>query len=185
MARNSSGTIVAGLTAGAIVVVGVLAYHASANAPINPNQAARPGASDSGRPEDKTKKPVSTAIPTSSGTGRRVVYALGSKRVWLVGANEQTIRTYQVFPSSVSPAPNTYRVTSRSASVTGSDGVSIEHVVLFHTEGDIVFGFSAAVDGSTPNPNAAKRTGGVRARRADGSAMWTFASLGTEIVVVR
>ncbi|QKW51850.1 hypothetical protein [Streptomyces buecherae] len=185
MARNSSGTIVAGLTAGAIIVVGILAYHASANAPINPNQAARPGASDSAKPKDKAKKEKSTAIPASSGTGRRVVYALSDKRVWLVGANEQAIRTYPIYPSSVSPAPGTYNVTSRSASVTGSDGVSIEHVVRFHTEGDIVFGFSAAVDGSTPDPDSSRRTGGIREKRADGAAMWTFASTGTEVVVVR
>ncbi|MBB5939595.1 hypothetical protein [Streptomyces zagrosensis] len=185
MARSNSGTIVGGLTAAAIVVVGVLAYHASANAPINPNQAARPGATDSAHPKDKAKKEKSTAIPASSGTGRRVVYALGDKRVWLIGANEQAIRTYQIYPSSVSPAPGTYNVTSRSASVTGSDGIPIEHVVRFHTEGDIVFGFSAAVNGSTPDPDSTKRTGGIREKRADGAAMWSFATNGTEVVVIR
>ncbi len=49
----------------------------------------------------------------------------------------------------------------------------------------VVFGFSAAVDGSTPKPDASKKLGGIRESRADGTAMWTFATSGQKVVVVK
>ncbi|MDT3397555.1 hypothetical protein RKE29_12985 [Streptomyces sp. B1866] len=189
MARSSNG-VVATLTAGALAVVGFLAYQASATAPTHPTQA-RPGASPS---EDahgggkggggRTRQPESTAVPGSSGTGLRVVYALGARRVWLVGSDDKAIRTFKVFPSSVSPEPGSYPVSSRRIGGLGSDGVPVEHVVVFDTEGDVVFGFSAAVDGSTPDPGATKKTGAVREKRGDALAMWRFAQLGTRVVVM-
>ena len=86
------------------------------------------------------------------------------------------------------PAPGSYSVTSRSNAVTGSDGVPVEHVVRFATVDGVVVGFSAAVDGSTapaPAPDPKVRTGGIREARADGDAMWTFATIGRTVVVVR
>ncbi|KOG88476.1 hypothetical protein [Streptomyces varsoviensis] len=196
MARSSSGPVVAGLTAAALAVVGFLAFQASA-APDNPAKAGAAHSSPSGHPKDKGKgdgkggpdgkDKASTAIPASSGSGLRVVYALKAKRVWLVGENEQATRTFEVAPSSVSPEPGTYQVPprGRSPQLLGSDGVQVEHVVQFHIgEGGIVFGFSAALDGSTPDPNATKKTGAVREQRADGAAMWKFATTGTKVVVV-
>ncbi|GDY44709.1 hypothetical protein SANT12839_055910 [Streptomyces antimycoticus] len=47
-----------------------------------------------------------------------------------------------------------------------------------------MFGFSAAVDGSMPDPNARKRTGAVRESRADSAAMWEFAQVDTKVVVI-
>ncbi|MEU7046546.1 hypothetical protein AB0A77_36630 [Streptomyces varsoviensis] len=194
MARSSSGPVVAGLTAAALAVVGFLAFQASA-APDNPAKAGAAHSSPSGHPKDKGKgdgkggpdgkDKTSTAVPASSGSGLRVVYALKAKRVWLVGENEQATRTFEVAPSSVSPEPGTYKVNGLTSKLTGSDGVPVEHVVQFHIgEGGIVFGFSAALDGSTPDPNATKKTGAVREQRADGAAMWKFATTGTKVVVV-
>lgn len=189
MARSNSGTIVAGLTTAALAAVGFLAYQASANAPAD-WPAGRPGASASPTP-GKTAKHDSPgeakarhSLPRNSGSGVRVVYSLGGKRVWLVGTNDQVIRTYPVSPSSVSPAPGTYAVTSRSPRVPGSDGITVEHVVRFASVDGVVIGFSAAVDGSTPDPNAERKTGGIREKRADGKALWAFAKVGTKVVVV-
>lgn len=124
-------------------------------------------------------------MPAHSGSGKRVVYALDARRVWLIGPKEQVLRTYEVVPSTVNPAPGAYSVTTRSASVTGSDGIPIENVVRFATVDNVVVGFSAAVDGSMPQPSAGqKKTGGVREKRADGEAMWKFATIGTKVVVV-
>ena len=78
-----------------------------------------------------------------------------------------------------------YQVTSRSGRITGSDGVPIEHVVRFANVDDVSVGFSAAVDGSMPSPDPRGPTGGVRMKRADGNAMWTFATVGAKVVVVR
>ncbi|MEU4890808.1 hypothetical protein AB0B12_41265 [Streptomyces sp. NPDC044780] len=175
------------LTAAALGVVGFLGYQAAATAPDHPTQA-RPG-SHSSQSKEKGKdkagsKQKSTALPAGSGTGERVVYALHDKRVWLVGADGKATRTFEVGPSPASPDPGTYAVTSRNKGGIGSDGVQVEHVVVFHTEGGVVFGFSAAVDGSMPDPNARKRTGAVRESRADGAAMWEFAQVSTKVVVI-
>ena len=188
MAGRSSG-FVAGLTAAALAVVGFLAYQASANAPADlsarptsPGPAASAPVSAPTGPAQKPKDPLK--IPADSGKGPRVVYALGEKRVWLVDAKGQATSTFSVMPSTVSPAPGTYRVTSRSGTVRGSDGVQIEHVVRFATAQDVAIGFSAAVDGSTPKPDPSKKTGGIRMKRADGDALWTFAVIGAKVVVV-
>ncbi|MEK8172126.1 hypothetical protein NKH77_31185 [Streptomyces sp. M19] len=152
--------------------------------------AARPGASDGKseeadrKAEEKRKRERSKALPDSSGSGTRVVYSLAAKRVWLVNAAEDVTRTFSVLPSSASPSPGTYKVSSRSLSVVGSDGVHVENVVVFHQEGSVVFGFSAAVDGSKPDPNAEKKTGGIREPRLDGIAMYRFAQIGTPVVVL-
>lgn len=187
MARSSSG-FVAGLTAAAVVAVGVLAYQASASAPADlsvkpktPGTAA-PSISPSGGPKQPAKNPL--AVPANSGSGERVVYALADRRVWLVDAKGKATRTFSVMPSTVHPAPGAYKVTSRSGSVRGSDGVQIEHVVRFTTTEDVAIGFSAAVDGSTPTPDPSRKTGGIRMKRADGDALWTFAVIGAKVVVV-
>ncbi|WP_062207414.1 hypothetical protein [Streptomyces sp. NBRC 109706] len=198
MARHSSGSgsgvFVTALTAAALAVVGFFAYQASAADNWPPSTPAAPPAEETGDNADGGAEgevaDEQPALPTESGTGRRVVYSLEQRRIWLVdesedGAGEAVTRTYEVFPSSQNPAPGTYAITSRWEQGTGSDGVAIEHSVIFHTGDDgTVFGFSAAIDGSTPNPDADQRTGAVRQTRADGEVMWEFATEGSRVVVV-
>ncbi|WP_411121533.1 hypothetical protein [Streptomyces sp. x-19] len=189
---SKSSTIVTGLTAAALVAIGLLGFQASASAsgPLTPVRGSvrtsdeKPAARD--QHDKKDKPPAPAPVPAQSGSGKRVVYALGAKRVWLVGADGAAQRTFAVAPSTVSPVPGTYPVSSRSVSVTGSDGVAIEHVVRFASVDGVVVGFSAAVDGSTPAPGGAnaKKTGGIRESRADGAALWDFAVRGVKIVVV-
>jgi hypothetical protein len=183
VARSSSG-LVAGLTAAALAAVGFLAYQASASAPdqLGKPKTPLPSAHASGSPKHKSKNPL--ALPAKSGVGVRVVYSLSERRVWLVGEKGKLTRTFEVMPSTVSPPPGVYAVTSRSGTVPGSDGVPIEHVVRFASVDDVAIGFSAAVNGSMASPNPDKKTGGVRMKRADGDAMWEFASIGSKIVVV-
>ncbi|MER7106499.1 L,D-transpeptidase [Streptomyces sp. NPDC000229] len=186
MARSSSG-FVAGLTAAALAAVAFLAYQASASVPADlsagsPAPAASPSAPAAGAPKQPADPAL--ALPKQSGSGVRVVYSLGERRVWLVGEKDVVTRTFAVVPSTVSPAPGTYAVTSRSGTVPGSDGVQIEHVVRFTSVDGVTIGFSAAVDGSLPSPDPTRRTGGIRMKRADGNAMWTFATINSKIVVV-
>ncbi|MFF1452974.1 hypothetical protein ACFVYF_33295 [Streptomyces sp. NPDC058274] len=184
MARSSSG-IVAGLTVAAVAAVGFLAYQASANVPDNlgkPHTAKSSKAPTSKAPRDK-KNPA--ALPAESGTGERVVYSVDDDRVWLVAANNKTQRTFKVTPSTVDPLPATYHVTSRSNAITGSDGTPIEHVVRFAANDGVAIGFSAAVSGSTAKPDSAAKTGGIRESREDGDAMWTFATIGVKVVVIK
>ncbi|MFF0446310.1 hypothetical protein ACFYT4_07815 [Streptomyces sp. NPDC004609] len=182
MARSSSG-LVAGLTAAALAGVCFLAYQAQASAP---GAQAKPG-TPSAAPSTKApgQKPVNPlALPQNSGRGTRVVYALDARRVWLVGGKNKVTRTFEVMPSTVSPRPGSYAVTSRSGQVPGSDGVPIEHVVRFAMVKDVSIGFSAAMNGSMKSPDPEKKTGGVRMTREDGDAMWRFATIGSKIVVV-
>ncbi|MGW2561057.1 hypothetical protein ACWCXB_17770 [Streptomyces sp. NPDC001514] len=186
MARSSSGTV-AGLTAAALAVVAFLAYQASANVPETLKKPSVAGVSPAERPsgsaaEQPRKNPLD--LPPDSGKGMRVVYALGEQRVWLVDEKGQPSRTFPVMPSTVSPPPGAYVVTSRSGSIRGSDGAQIEHVVRFANVDGVHVGFSAAVDGSMESPDPEKKTGGVRMKRADGNAMWTFATIGSKVVVV-
>ncbi|MFP3988487.1 hypothetical protein U9R90_13430 [Streptomyces sp. E11-3] len=185
MARSSSG-FVAGLTAAALAAVGFLAYQASANVP---DTLGKPVAKDSASASQSPKSPKgekadAKALPADSGEGERVVYALGGDRVWLVDADGKVLHTHQVTPSTVDPLPGEYAVTSRSGSITGSDGVPIENVVRFATVEGVTVGFSAAVDGSTPKPDPEQRTGGVRQARADGRQMWKFATINMPVIVV-
>ena len=184
MARSSSG-FVAGLTVAAVAAVGFLAYQASAHVPDTlgrPQVKKSPGAGASKAPQS-SKKPV--ALPGGSGTGERVVYSLDGDRVWLVGADNKVQRTFTVMPGTVDPSPGTYTVTSRTAAGTGSDGTAVEHVVRFALSDGVVIGFSAAVNGSTPTPDASKKLGGIRETRADGTAMWEFATIKQKVVVVK
>ncbi len=186
MARGSSG-IVAGLTAAAVAAVAFLAYQASANAPasVASTPGEKPAASASAQPSAKPKPTVDPlAVPAASGKGERVVYALKDRRVWLVDEDDKAIRTFTVMPSPVSPPPGDHQVTSRSGTVQGSDGVPIEHVVRFANVDEVAIGFSAAQDGSMASPDPTSKTGGVRMKRADGNAMWTFATVGAKVVVV-
>lgn len=186
MASSSSG-IVAGLTAAAIAAVGFLGYQASASAPALPPKAAAqdptPAPSQSAAKQDP-KKPV--PVPEGSGTGVRVVYSVGQKRVWLVGdpATGQPPASFTVMPSTVHPKAGSYVVGSRSGAVTGSDGVPIEHVVRFASTEGVAIGFSARADGTTPEPDPNKKTGGIRMTKADGDAMWAFATINSKVVVV-
>ncbi|WP_338703638.1 hypothetical protein V2W30_16080 [Streptomyces sp. Q6] len=182
MARSSTGFVTA-LTAGALAVVGFLAYQASASAPADlakPKDTS-PSATASTAPKHKSDP---KALPAQSGKGERVVYSLGEDRVWLVTPGAKAPRTYEVTPGTVDPAPGSYTVTSRSGTITGTDGVAIEHVVRFATTDGVAIGFSAAVDGSTPKPDPSKQTGGIRESRANGTLMWEFATIGRKVVVV-
>ncbi|MFD9303856.1 hypothetical protein ACFWCB_14615 [Streptomyces sp. NPDC060048] len=184
MARSSSG-IVAGLTVAALAVVGFLGYQASATAPAHPPKAVAqtpPPAPSAGAPKTDPAKPV--PLPSGSGSGARVVYSLSAKRVWLVDATAAEPKSFAVMPSTVHPAPGNYTVGSRQGAVTGSDGVPIEHVVRFASPQGVVVGFSARVDNTLPAPDPNKKTGGVRMTRADGDAMWAFATIGAKVVVV-
>ncbi|MBD0745566.1 hypothetical protein BG418_28425 [Streptomyces sp. CBMA152] len=184
----------AGLTAAALAVVGFLAYQASASAPSAADLAA-PGTTVSPAPHTSASVPpkssgpgkAATALPENTGIGPRTVYSLSAKRVWLVGTKAlkgQAPKNFDVMPATVNPKPGTYAVTSRSSKVTGSDGVEIEHVVRFTAVDSVTIGFSAAVNGAVASPDPSKRTGGIRMKREDGNALWTFATIGSKIVVV-
>ncbi|MEV5435126.1 hypothetical protein AB0K80_03680 [Streptomyces sp. NPDC052682] len=184
-ARIPSWAWVTGLTVGAVAAVAVLAVQAD-QGPHPTATAARPSssASPSARPTPTESAPA--AVPDGSGTGRRIVYSLGQKRVWLVDASDATRRTFAVWPGTVAPDPGTYAVSMRREATTGSDGVQIEHVLYFTAKNGISIAFSNEVNGASPPPPASgTQTGGIRMPKPDGSALWAFGTTGTSVVVVK
>ncbi|KUM72474.1 L,D-transpeptidase [Streptomyces sp. ISL-22] len=176
---------VTGLTVAAIAAVAVLAVQAD-KGPHPTATAARPSASASaGASPAPSKSAGPAAVPDGSGTGRRIVYSLGQKRLWLVDASDATRRTFTVWPGTVSPDPGTYAVSSRNEATTGSDGVQIENIIYFTAKSGVSIAFSNAVDGSSPPPASGRQTGGIRMPKADGSALWDFGTAGTTVAVVK
>jgi hypothetical protein len=173
---------VTGLTAGAVAAVVVLGVQAD-RGPNPTATATRPSASASPRPSASKSAPA--PVPDDSGTGRRVVYSLGQKRVWLVDASDVSRRSFAVWPGTVSPDPGSYTIFKRAEATTGSDGVQIEHIMYFAGKSGLSIAFSNAVDGSSPPPASGVRTSGIRMGKTDGSALWTFGETGTTVVVVR
>jgi hypothetical protein len=176
---------VAGLTVAAIAAVGFLAVQASANVPDTLGKPSNTVSTTPTTPKAPHAKKDPAALPAPSGSGVRVVYSTREDRVWLVGAGNKVKRTFKVTPGTVDPGAGTYAVTSRTGAASGSDGTQIEHVVRFTLVNGIAIGFSAALDGSTDAPDPEKKLGGIRASRADGDAMWAFATVGAKVVVVQ
>ncbi|KOX03569.1 hypothetical protein [Streptomyces sp. NRRL B-3648] len=184
-ARLPSWAWVTGLTAGATAVVVVLAVQAN-HAPHPTAAVARPGASASASPHAtlSPRAPSAPALPDGSGEGRRIVYSLAGKRVWLVDATGRATRTFTVWPGTVSPRPGRYSVTLRTQSLKGSDGVEIEHVMYFTKVDGVNVAFSNALDGASPPPANGQKLGGIRLHKEDGAALWAFGDQGTRVAVV-
>ncbi|MBV1941909.1 hypothetical protein KUF83_35915 [Streptomyces sp. BV286] len=185
--RLPSWAWVTGLTAAALVLVAVLAVKADEGPEPTASASPKPSASAGVKPSaspGKSEQPA--AVPDGSGTGRRIVYSLAQRRVWLVDASDAPRRTFKVWPGTVGPEPGNYTVGTRREAATGSDGVEIEHIVYFAVASGVNVAFSNAVDGSSPPPPASgTTTGGVRMKAADGDAVWKFGTAGTTVAVVK
>lgn len=177
------------LTGAALAAVTVLAVQAQGSANTTASgDSAKPTASASASPSKAKPKPP-PAVPADSGSGKRIVFSLKAKRVWLVDpttADPQKVqRTFTVQPSTVLPLASTYTVQSvHEAPYSGSDGVRIKNGVIFADRQGVYIGFSSAIDGATPRPDPNEHTGGVRETVADGQALFDFAPVGTKVVVV-
>ncbi|MYW44116.1 hypothetical protein GT045_21330 [Streptomyces sp. SID486] len=184
-ARLPSWAWVTGLTAGATAAVVALAVQAE-HAPQPTAAVSRPGASASARPHTSAspQTPEAPALPDASGEGRRIVYSLAGKRVWLVDATGKPVRTFTVWPGTVAPQPGRYSITLRTQSLKGSDGVEIEHVMYFTKVSGVNVAFSNALDGSSPPPANGQKLGGIRLHKEDGAALWSFGDQGTKVTVV-
>ena len=176
---TSNAAFVTALTTAALATVGFLAYQAAATVPTGTPAGSAPAAVAS-----KVDRRDPAALPPGSGAGERVVYSLDDNRVWLVRSGDTVIRTFEVIPGTVDPAPGVYAVTSRSNSVTGTDGTPIEHVVRFTSVDGVAIGFSAAVRETPPAATTPVPTGGIRESRRDGDAMWDFATIGARVAVI-
>ncbi|KPI17946.1 hypothetical protein OK074_8043 [Actinobacteria bacterium OK074] len=174
---------VTGLTVAAVAAVAALAVQASHGPQPHAPVAGKAPAATKASPH-ASAAPTAAAVPANSGSGRRIVYSLGQKRVWLVDASDKTSRTFAVWPGTVAPSPGTYAVSTRVDATTGTDGKQVQHIMYFALSSGVSIAFSNAVDGASPSPSAGARTGGIRMSVADGTALYAFGATGTSVVVV-
>jgi len=181
------------MTLGALAGVGVLAAQAAATAPkisvtAKSGGSTQPSTGPSASPGASTSTANANALPNGSGSGLRVVYAKGAKRVWLVSASGTIVRTMPIVPGTVSVPTGTYTVTDKRTNVTGTDNTPVQYVVLFGSVTangtSMALGFDAVanIPGLPPAPTA--RTAAVRMAQADAQALFNFSSDGTDIVVM-
>jgi lipoprotein-anchoring transpeptidase ErfK/SrfK len=134
-----------------------------------------------------------TALPDSSGEGKRIVFSQHLQRVWLVSATNDVRRTYLVSGSKThNLQPGTYSVYSRSLHAIGvDDSGTMEYFVRF-TQGPTgaAIGFHSipTKDGHLIQTAAQLGTtqshGCIRQWLPDAIALWKFAPDGTSVVVV-
>ena len=135
-----------------------------------------------------------TAVPASSGSGRRIVFSQSRQRVWLMGTRPDDVqRTYLVSGSVThNLQPGTYSVYSRSRWAVGVDDSGVMQYFVRFTQGPT----GAAIGFHTiPTKNgvplqtkaelgSAQSHGCIRQNLPDAIALWNFAPVGTPVVVV-
>jgi L,D-transpeptidase-like protein len=135
-----------------------------------------------------------TAVPSDSGTGRRVVFSQHLQRVWLLGGRSDAVqRTYLVSGSVThNLVPGTYAVYSRSRWAVGVDDSGVMQYFVRFTQGPTgaAIGFhTIPTKNGTPLQTQAQlgtpeSHGCIRQATPDAIALWDFAPVGTKVVVV-
>ena len=134
----------------------------------------------------------SDALPDASGEGRRIVFSEAAHRVWLVAADGSVERTYLVSGSKFDNLnQGTYAVQSKSRLATAFDfSGSMEYFVRFATGFTAPIGFHTVPVDNAGQPEQSRQqlgtptsAGCVRQWRDDAVALWTFAPVGTKVVV--
>ena len=182
------------MTLAALAGVGVLAAQAAATAPRIAVAGAKGGGStqpnqgSSATANSSTAATNPNALPNGSGSGLRIVYAVGAKRVWLISASNAVVRTMQIVPGTVAVPTGTYTVTDKRTNVTGTDGTPVQYVVLFgkvtSNGSSLALGFDAVANvPGLPSPPTS-RTAAVRMAQSDAQALFAFSSEGTDVVVM-
>lgn len=130
------------------------------------------------------------------GEGKRVVYSRSARRVWLVRADDRLSATWSVTGHPTIPASGEYQVFSRSWRTRTYDGrytfgkmVRFYRTVLGSTVGfhDLPYLTGTAIPimplSQIGHPGY-QSSGCVRQRPEDAERMWSWARLGTHVVVV-
>lgn len=135
-----------------------------------------------------------TVLPSGSGSGRRAVFSQTDQRVWIIGSDGKVERTYPVSGSDENNLkPGTYHVYGKSRWAIGiDDSGTMQYFVRFAhgTDNGASIGFhSIPTKDGKPLQTVAQlgerlSHGCIRQKTDDAIAMWDFASVGTEVVVV-
>ncbi len=136
--------------------------------------------------------PSSTELPARSGNGKRIVFDIGAQRVWLVSGKGRVQRTYLVSGSLTDNlAPGRYEVYSKSVNAVGiDDSGTMKYMVRFAHGKRAAIGFHdiPVRRGEKVQTRAElgrpQSHGCIRQLRKDAKALWEFAPIGTEVVVL-
>jgi hypothetical protein len=135
--------------------------------------------------------PTSSALPSDSGSGKRVVFDISDQRVWLVDKGDEVLRTYLVSGSLTDNLdPGTYAVYSRSRHAVGiNDSGVMEYFTRFTRGENAAIGFHSipTKDGRPLQTEKQLGTpqshGCIRQATPDAKRLWDFAPVGTKVVV--
>ena len=131
------------------------------------------------------------ALPADTGWGKRIVFDISDQRVWLVEDGDAVRRTYLVSGSLTDNLdPGTYAVYSRSRWAVGiDDSGTMEYFVRFTRGENAAIGFHSipTKDGRLLQTRTQLGTpqshGCIRQALPDAKRLWTFAPVGTKVVV--
>ena len=148
-------------------------------------------------PTTTTTVAPSWVLPVNSGSGRRVVYSKSHMRVWTVEADGSVSKTHLVSGRRTwnQPTPGTYSVFSRSQYTCNINNPHIcwRYMVRFTKgpEGDNIGFHEIPTDTRTgyklqslAQLGQALSGGCVRQAPADAAFMWSWAPVGTPVVVL-
>jgi hypothetical protein len=131
------------------------------------------------------------ALPAESGEGKRVVFDMSDQRVWLVTGDDDVKRTYLVSGSLTDNLqPGTYTVYSQSRWAVGiDDSGTMQYFTRFTRGANAAIGFHSipTKDGRLVQTRAQLGTpqshGCIRQALPDAKRLWSFAPVGTKVVV--
>lgn len=161
-----------------------------------PAQATRPVAplpQQASAPQPAKRFSAYPTLPAGSGTGRRIVYANGAQRVWLVESDGTVVASHPVSGRPGQPPPGTYAVYSKSLNTysTFHPWVTMRYMVRFaKTPRGNNIGFheiprSRGAPMQTDAQLGQPLSGGcVRQATAAAILVWNWAPIGTKVVVL-
>jgi hypothetical protein len=140
-----------------------------------------------------TPPPNPFPLPANSGTGRRIVYSRAQQRLWAVDEAGTVVKTHPVSGRRYEPYAGTYRVYSRSESTYSAADPSVRWRFMVR----FAYGPQGGRIGFHEIPNRHGRplqtreqlglplSGGcVRQWTADAIWIWSWAPIGTKVVVL-
>lgn len=133
------------------------------------------------------------SLPANSGSGRRIVYANGAQRVWLVGADGEIVDSYLVSGRQGVPAPGIYEVFSKSEyAQAGHDDIRMRFMVRFAKgSSGLSIGFHSIPYFGNGQPLQSedelgefRSAGCVRQSVGHAAQLYEWAEVGTPVVVL-
>ena len=135
------------------------------------------------------------ALPAHSGTGLRIVYQESTMHLWVVGADGAVLRDYPVTGRPGWPRPGTYHVFSKvPVAASPKYHVVFDWMVRFAHGNELNIGFHdiPRLMGSGVRIQAEDQLGApighggcVRQRTVDAKWLYSWAAIGTTVVVLR